>query len=173
MFANNLQNYCKTCTARSTQIALKSHLECATQNDLQIVFATLKNQKPLDYATQNFFATTSVQFKKTFCHAQYRTTQIPLLLELATFNATGLPPSAPQLCNFCTKGYTTWTKKTARSTSANVRNRASVQVTKTAVSTFTIGFGFYAQTVLWRFAPLHGRELQAKTHTRGVGFEKI
>ena len=37
----------------------------------------------------------------------------------------------------------------------------------------TFGFGFYAQTVLWRFVPLHGRKLQAKTHTRGVGFEKI
>ena len=68
--------------------------------------------------------------KQTFCHAQFRTTQIPLLLEFATFYTTGLPPSAPQLCNFCTKGYTTLNKKTARSTSANVRKRTSVQVTK-------------------------------------------
>ena len=78
-----------------------------------------------------------------------------------------------KLCDFCTKGYTTLNKKTARSTSANVRKRASVQVTKTAVSFFTFGLGFYAQTVLWRFVPLHDRKMQAKTHTRGVGFEKI
>ena len=60
-------------------------------------------KKPLDYATQNFLATTSVQFKKKFCHAQKYTTQIPLLLEFATFNTTGLPSAHHNFATFAPK----------------------------------------------------------------------
>ena len=82
MFANNLQNYCKMHTARSTPSTMKSHLECATQNTLQIVFATQKNQKPLDYATQNFLATTSVQLKKRFALRKNTLRKFPYCLNL-------------------------------------------------------------------------------------------
>lgn len=117
MFANNLQNYCKKCTSLSRQSTLQCHLECATQNTLQIVFASVKNRKSRRLYYSKFFGNYvgTIQNKRFAMRKNtLRKFHYCLNLQLSTQQICHRAHHSfarRKLCNFCTKGYTTLNKK--------------------------------------------------------------